>query len=186
MLIKLLKLFLMTSAAIPRLKYQAEKRQTRYTYTDGPMIYLGQQIVKKMQDAGYPSKIFYGYRSAELQLALYNKRPKVTNARPYESPHQYYEAVDIVHETLFWNAPPEYWETLSAVVQVVSKEFGVGLTHGHNWQMVDSAHIELSDWRFQKAKVGLQCPTQKQLADRFAEVLPRQWVAYSRRTAGLC
>lgn len=185
MLKKLLLFLVETSLFSPRVKFQAEKRQTRYTYTDGPMIYLGQQIVKKMQDAGYPSKIFYGYRSAELQQALYNKRPRVTYARPYESPHQYYEAVDIVHETLFWNAPPEYWETLSAVVEVVSKEFGVGLSHGHDWKMVDSAHIELSDWRFQKARVGLQRPTPEQLRLRFAEVLPHQWSAFARRNAGL-
>jgi len=172
-------------AMYPHEKMQEPKRQSRYTYVDGPMYYLGQQIVKAMQDAGYPAKILYCYRSAWKQNELYVKGrtapgPKVTNAAPWQSAHQYYEAVDIIHPSRGWDVSERYWEALASCVRIVSEKFGVELNHGHYWKFRDSAHIELRDWRLvrdrHKRNVhdqgDLRPPNRDELWWRFYEVLP--------------
>jgi len=160
--------------------------KSRLNAADGPMLWLGDQICKRMERSGWPSMIRFGYRTPEHQNRLYNSRtPKgrrITNARAYQSPHNFYEAVDIVHKTKGWQASPAYWEALAQCVRVVSKEYGVPLTHGHHWKMVDSAHIELSDWREVRKRQlrfgrGNYRPTTTELAERFEEVLPLVWRA---------
>ena len=122
--------------------------------------------------------IFFGYRSPEKQQELFDRRPKVTNAGPWQSPHQFFEAVDIVHKSKYWNASPEYWETLANVVRTVSREYNVDLNHGHHWNMVDSAHIELTKHggTFKSATSAtavIIVPTTEELRERFFEILPQ-------------
>jgi hypothetical protein len=162
----------------PREKMQVTKRQTRFTYTDGPMLYLGQQIVKVMQDAGYPAKIFHHYRTAEQQNLLFAEGR--TKARAWQSPHNFCEAVDIVHPSLFWEGvTDDYWDTLYACGKIVEERFGVDLEFGYDWGW-DKAHIELKDWRkvrdMKRAHMRhtghMAPPTPKELWHRFQEVLP--------------
>lgn len=171
-------------------KHTPERQQTRYTYTDGPMYFLGQQIVRKMQQAGWPAKIYECYRTFERQAELYERVPRVTNAQPGESPHQFYEAVDIVHETKYWDVPEKFWEELAAAVRVVGAEYGVVLDHGHDWSFRDSAHIELVGWkrireRYRSGEEGgslspYREPTRDELKRRFIEVLPTVWRQHKR------
>lgn len=181
----------------PNEKMQTPKRQTHYTYTDGPMVYLGQQIVKSMEDAGYPAKIHCSWRSPEEQQLVFNKGR--SKARPWQSPHQFFEAVDIVHPSLYWAVSPSYWETLAACVELIALKYDVDLVHGHHWKFTDSAHIELKDWRTQRlvnecrydaeitqwlvdcarmspklpAKPKRTRPNSEELAARFRSVLPK-------------
>lgn len=157
---------------------QSAKKQTRYTYTNGPMMFLGQQIVRAMQDQGYPSKIYQCYRDPDDQMVAYYRGN--SKAKAYESPHQYFEAVDIIHQKHGWNVSHEYWDTLQACVEMVSEKYGVKLNHGHTWKWRDSAHIEIRDWRSFKHYVGRQRPTQEQLAQRFEDLLPQVWKQYKR------
>lgn len=161
----------------PREKMQDPIKKVNLNRSDGPMLFLGDVIVKKMEKAGYPSMIIDGYRSPEKQQKLFDKRPKVTYARPWQSAHQFFEAVCIVHKSKYWNASPEYWETLANVVRTVSREYNVDLTHGHYWRMVDSAHIELTSWRDvqkrNKRNGGYHKPTPEELRERFFEILPQ-------------
>lgn len=157
---------------------QVVKRMTRFNYYHGPMQYLGEQIVKRMEDAGYPSKIVFGYRSPEVQARLYAKGRTesgsiVTKAMPYESAHQYYEAVDIVHASKGWNVSDAYWCALDASVRIVQDDFAVDLNHGEHWKWRDAAHIELRDWRDFRQRVGKVVPSPEQLRERFFEVLPK-------------
>lgn len=164
-------------AMFPREKMQTPKRQTRFTYTDGPMFYIGQQIVKAMQDAGYPAKISECYRSPERQNQLFAKR--TSKARAWQSPHQFLEAVDIIHPSKGWNVSQEYWDTLNACARIVEEKYNVQLTYGYDWGW-DMAHIELTDWKTVKTmkmnearKTGERIPpTPRQLWDRFKVVLP--------------
>lgn len=182
------------SALFPRERMQVPKRQTAYTYVDGPMYYLGQQIVKAMQDAGYPAKILWCYRSPEIQRGLYAQGRtapgrKVTNAKPWDSPHQYFEAVDIIHPSLGWQVSEDYWEALASCVRIVADKFGVELDHGHTWRFRDSAHIQLKDWktvrdrhRRQVLDEGLnRPPNEAELWFRFCEVLPSVAADLGRR-----
>lgn len=164
-----------------RVRYQVEKRSRSVDRDRGPMLFLAQQIVKRMEVMGYPSVIHCVYRSPEEQNALYQKTPRVTNARAFESAHQYSEAADIVHKTLFWNAPAEYWEALATCVRVVEQEYKVSLNHGHYWKFTDSAHVELTDWRVFAGSVGKNVPDAFQLAERFRQVLPSQAPSASKQ-----
>lgn len=161
----------------PRTKGQAEKRQTRYDYTQGPMHYLGQQIVRGMQDAGYPAKIHVCYRPPDLQDSLYRRGR--SKAKAWQSPHQYFEAVDVVHETLFWECEQDFWDTLARVVKIVAEKYNVTLEHGYDWGW-DSAHIELKDFRKVRNRQGRRVPDALQLAYRFEEVLPDVWKQATR------
>jgi hypothetical protein len=155
---------------VPDGRGQAAKKQTRYTYTDGPMFYLGQQIVRAMQDGGYPAKIVECFRSWERQQLVFDRGN--SKARPGESPHQYFEAVDIVHETRGWDVGEDFWNALASAVKLVETKFHVDLTHGHTWKFRDSAHVELTDWRDFAFQCGHQKPDSERLERRFRDVLP--------------
>lgn len=159
-----------------RERMQESKRQSRFTYRDGPMIFLAQQIVKAMQDAGYPATIFNSYRSPEQQNREYLEGD--SKAKAWQSPHQFLEAVDIVHPGKFWNVSEDYWETLHACGKIVEERFGVDLVFGYDWGW-DKAHIELADWKSvardisEKTNGVMRPPTPKELWQRFEAVLPR-------------
>lgn len=154
---------------------QAVRRQSRFSYSQGPMMFIGQQIVKAMQDAGYPAKILYCYRSPEHQQKLYDQGRKtkgdiVTRAKPFQSAHQYYLAVDIIHPTLGWSVSEDYWDALASCVRIVSERFNFPLEHGHTWSFRDSAHIEYKHWRT-LADVNV-VPSNQTLWSWFEELLP--------------
>jgi hypothetical protein len=166
----------------PHEKMQAPKRQSMYCYKDGPMYFLGQQIVKAMQDAGYPAMISECYRSPERQARIKAMGKGRTNAGPWQSPHQYLEAVDIIHPSKGWNVSQEYWDTLATCARIVGDKYGVEFDGGFNWGW-DYAHIELENWREFRDSIrarhrhtGEQTPPSAQeLAARFEEVLPDVW-----------
>lgn len=175
------------AAVFPTEKMQVPKRQTAFCYVDGPMHYLGQQIVKRMQDAGHPAVIIECYRPPERQREL--KAQGRSKAGPWESPHQYFEAVDIVHPSLGWGVSDAYWEALAACVRIVSEAYGVELVHGHYWRFRDSAHIEIRDWRLVRDRHRKRVldggearrPSAAELCERFAEVLPAVSADQQRR-----
>lgn len=163
-------------------KTRPARLQTRYTYTDGPMMFIGQQIVRAMQQAGWDAKISECYRSPERQRKLMKTR--FSNADMWESPHQYYLAVDIIHAKLGWKVDPRFWQDLAAAVAVVQKKFGVLLEHGHTWtDPRDSAHIELADFRRWRSMYFGRPPTGKELDHMFAMVLPNVWNDYKKSAA---
>ncbi|WP_282127563.1 hypothetical protein [Roseobacter litoralis] len=167
-------------------KMQAPKRQTRFTYRDGPMVFLGQQIVKAMQDAGYPAMIAETYVSPITQNIRY-----VTGKSPHKawnSPYQFLEAVSIMHPSKFKDVSDEYWETLSACVHIVSNRFNVELIAGVD-SHADPSHIERRDWThtrddiFQKTNGEMRPPTPVELWALFLEILPTQAKAHMRSMA---
>lgn len=163
--------------ANPTERGQVEKRQTRYDYRSGPMKFLGQQLVKTMEDSGFPAFIHCHFRTPQEQNQVYflgNSR-----AKAWGSPHQFGEAVDIVHPSLYWHVTEEYWQTLQAAVGVVENKFNVKLVNGGRDWGWDSAHVQLSDWKQFKAEIGNNRPTQLQLDQRFADVLPNVWKRYA-------
>jgi len=183
---------------------QVTTRKTRFTYDKGPMYFLGEHIVKAMEDSGYPAFIWQCYRPPEEQ-AEYLARG-TSKAGPWQSPHQFSEAVDILHPELWWEAPPDYWQQLAACVRIVAERFDVKLDHGHYWSWVDSAHIELEDWRIMRdymreqwrrefqewrdePSVDLELigpppeprpPSPEELRVRFSAVLPKVWAQHIR------
>lgn len=174
-----------------RERMQDPKIKHQFDYTQGPMFFLGQQIVKAMQKSGYPAKILFCHRTAEHQARLYAQGRTasgsiVTRAKPWDSAHNYFEACDIIHPTKAWDVSEEYWAALASCVRTVGNKYGVKLVHGHDWdgdgvpvhmdpdeRFRDSAHIQLADWRTVRERLyGIGCTTDD-LWVRFEQVLPK-------------
>ena len=100
------------------------------------MLFLGDVIVKKMEKAGLSVDDYrwVSDRPEKQQNFSSPVKAKVTRKGPWQSPHQFFfEAVDIVHKSKYWNASPEYWETLANVVRTVSREYNVDL---NSWSLL--------------------------------------------------
>lgn len=83
-------------------------------------------------------RITEGYRSPERQTQLYAQKPKVTNAKAWESIHQYRCAFDVVFTKEGYDAPPTHWKTLG----IIGNE--LGLDWGGDWSsFVDRPHFEM-------------------------------------------
>lgn len=141
------------------------------------MTFLAQQHVALLQAAGWDAKIFCIYRSPKDQDIAF--RAKRSKAQAFFSPHQYFEAADIIHRTKGWNVAPAFWDDLHAASHVVMKKFKVTLECGYDWGW-DKAHIELKDWRTVRDRMDHRVPQSKDLDFRFAEVLPAVWKTHTK------
>lgn len=162
---------------------EPSKRVTRMRYDQGPCGFLQGQVIKGMQQAGYPAKLFQLFRSPELQEQYFLRG--TSKAPPWRGAHQHHGAFDIIHERWAWFDPSQdgvpdgepFWECLWDVCQVVSEKFGVELGPRISW---DPAHVELVGWRdFAKMK-GNRVATPAQLDQWFEVMLPDVWRAYQR------
>lgn len=118
------------------------------------------KILVDMEMLGHPVRVVQGFRSAEEQNKLYAQGRTtpgmvVTNARGWESFHQYGVSVDYVFRKEGYAASDALWDTLGAI----------GKKHGFEWGndwsgFKDKPHFEmkmgykLSD--FQKGAVDLE------------------------------
>jgi peptidoglycan L-alanyl-D-glutamate endopeptidase CwlK len=104
------------------------------------------QAIEQCKAHGYPAMVYEGYRSAELQ-ALYYARGRtiipptrtVTNApTQYFSWHGYGLAVDVVHETKYWEPPGgEAW--FRAVAKIFKQN---NCSWGGDWTKPDTPHFQ--------------------------------------------
>lgn len=178
-LMKLSERAMLAAGIIPRRKadqMQVSRPPHRNQYRDGPIAFLAQQIIKRMASKGWPCKISEHWRTPERQAELLARG--ASKAGPWRSPHQYGLAVDIVHQTLGWNVPERFWADLHGCVQVIERQYGVALEHGHTWRFRDSAHVELGDFRRWRDLWGPRRPSSAEMDQCFAEVLPAVWAAY--------
>lgn len=139
---------------------------------------MSQQIVRLMQDAGFPTKIHMDGvpRTPEAQnLAFKNGKSR---AKAWQGPHNYYEACDIIHADLGWEASKDFWDTLQACVEIVEEKYDVQLIHGGRDWGWDLAHVQSADWKKVKQRVGNRLPTLVERQKRFAEMLPKVWERY--------
>ena len=174
-------------------KGEPRKRLSFMRYRDGPMGYLADQIMKEMQRAGYPPKEFNLYRSPSQQDAY--KAGGTSNASAFSSAHQFFCASDIIHEKYAWFAKPKngpkppdgkhFWNCLWDCVEVVAERHDVQFKPRLSW---DAAHVELAEWHSFRSWCGPNLhpddtelytkPTQEQLDQWFAIVLPKVWKAH--------
>lgn len=160
---------------------EARRRITRFTYDEGPMQFLAEQICKEMQRVGYPAVIHCVYRAPEVQEKY--RRTGTSKAGPFQSAHQYYAAADIIHERWAWFAAPDapdgagFWRALGDATHLVSEKFGVPFNKRLSW---DLAHVELFNWREMKEIVGPQEPSKLALDWYFQVTLPSVWRRHHR------
>ncbi len=97
------------------------------------------QLIDYAQSIGTPIRITEGYRSPERQNELFAKKPKVTNAKAWESIHQYRCAFDIVFIKLGYNANEKQWRDIADYADKL------GLDWGGDWKdFMDKPHFELT------------------------------------------
>jgi peptidoglycan hydrolase-like protein with peptidoglycan-binding domain len=95
-------------------------------------------------EAGLNAMVYEGHRSMELQVLYYARgrtvKPPyhtVTNASSnLYSWHGYGLAVDVIHETLYWNPPAGWWSKVAAIFKKH------GCDWGGDWQRVDLPHFQ--------------------------------------------
>ena len=98
-----------------------------------------QLLIEYANSIGTPIRITEGYRSPERQNQLFKQVPKVTNAKAWESMHQYRVAFDIVFTKLGYNATHTQWKMIADYANKL------GLTWGGDWKgFVDKPHFELT------------------------------------------
>ena len=86
------------------------------------------------------------YRNNAMQEVYFKKRPKITNARGGQSPHNYYPslAFDIAFiENKQLSYKPKYFKEFADIIALYG-----GITWGGNFKsMPDAPHFELSNWK---------------------------------------
>lgn len=93
-------------------------------------------------------RIAQGFRTFEEQDALFNKRPKVTNARGGQSFHNYGLAFDIVlmldGKEASWNTNADFdGDGVSDWMEVVKEFTNAGYEWGGHWKtIVDMPHFQ--------------------------------------------
>jgi len=117
-----------------------------------PFRPLALELCKEISDRGLPFKVWETYRATTTQQAYYAKGrtepgPKVTNARPGFSAHEWGFALDLVLDIPKinpWDTSIEmmgYWQRMGDLVE------RKGLEWGGNWRFKDYPHIQLKNWR---------------------------------------
>ncbi len=113
-------------------------------------------------------RLAYVYRTPEEQYALFNKRPKVTNAKGWQSIHNYGLAFDIVllydnngdgkFEEASWSMIRDFDKDSKADWMEVTNLFkSRGWEWGGDWKRFkDAPHFQMSfgfDWKVLKQRV---------------------------------
>jgi peptidoglycan L-alanyl-D-glutamate endopeptidase CwlK len=89
------------------------------------------------------------YRNNAMQEVYFAKRPKISNARGGQSPHNYYpsRAFDIAFVKVGrreLDYSPKHFKDFWAILQKYSNK----ITWGGNWQgFKDAPHFELTNWK---------------------------------------
>jgi peptidoglycan L-alanyl-D-glutamate endopeptidase CwlK len=101
------------------------------------------KLFAKMEQRGYPVALLEGYRSPERQEILAEKGPSVTNARAFQSKHQYGMAADIAPMRNGKLVISERDPWAASAYQALGEEAqNLGLVWGGRWAMRDLGHVE--------------------------------------------
>lgn len=84
-------------------------------------------------------------RTPEEQQKAYDAG--FSRAKPWESPHQWGLAVDIIHSLKAWDLTPQQWDILGAWGMQVAQDLKIDVVWGGNWDFYDPAHWEIADWK---------------------------------------
>ena len=103
------------------------------------------RILSRLASRGYTFALLEGYRSPERQEMLADLGSHVTNARAFQSKHQYGVAVDLAPvrdgKLVISERDPWAMEAYVALGEEAEKE---GLTWGGRWWFKDFGHVEMS------------------------------------------
>lgn len=101
-------------------------------------------LLARMSAQGYEFALLEGYRSPERQEMLAALGPHLTQARAYESRHQYGLAADLApirNGALIFNFDDSWAK--SAYLLLGQEAQNIGLVWGGGWKLQDYGHVEL-------------------------------------------
>jgi peptidoglycan L-alanyl-D-glutamate endopeptidase CwlK len=103
------------------------------------------RMLARLNERGYPFALLEGYRSPERQEKLADLGTHVTNARAFQSKHQFGLAVDLapVNDGRLVISERDPW-AMKAYVALGEEAEKAGLTWGGRWSFKDYGHIELA------------------------------------------
>ena len=103
-------------------------------------------VFRMMENHGYKMALIEGYRSPERQNTLAKMGPHVTNAKAFQSYHQFGLAADIgfYRDGRLVISEKDPWAMKGYQLYGQYAE-SVGLTWGGHWTMRDFGHVELRD-----------------------------------------
>jgi len=106
------------------------------------------RILARLQERGYTFALLEGYRSPERQEMLANMGNHVTNARAFQSKHQFGLAVDVapVRDGRLVISELDPW-AMQAYVALGEEAEKAGLVWGGSWSFKDYGHVEMSGAR---------------------------------------
>lgn len=111
---------------------------------DADFARLALLVFARAEARGFPFTLLEGYRSPERQDALADLPTHVTNARAFQSKHQYGLALDAAPlksgRLLISERDPWAMEAYRVLGEEAEK---VGLTWGGRWKLKDFGHIEM-------------------------------------------
>ncbi|WP_345532171.1 M15 family metallopeptidase [Viridibacterium curvum] len=112
------------------------------------------RVFQRMREQGYEMALLEGYRSPERQNQLASQGSHVTNARAFQSYHQFGLAADcaFLRDGKLVISERDPWAMRGYELYGQAAE-AFGLTWGGRWKMMDLGHVEL-----RRAK-GITAPT---------------------------
>lgn len=148
-------------------KITVEKIKTLHPKIRNEVLELYSHVNEKLLGKGVRLRFTYTYRTPEEQNQLFNQKPKVTNAKAWQSIHQYGLAFDIVllydldnngtFETASWDMNKDFDKDKIADWMEVTNYFkSKGYEWGGDWQKFpDYPHFQKTDytWKTLKSKV---------------------------------
>jgi peptidoglycan L-alanyl-D-glutamate endopeptidase CwlK len=103
------------------------------------------QVIARLQSRGYAFALLEGYRSPERQEKLADLGSHVTNARAFQSKHQFGVAADLAPlrdgKLIISERDPWAMEAYIALGEEAEK---AGLTWGGRWWFKDYGHVEMA------------------------------------------
>lgn len=110
---------------------------------DRDFMQLVLYLLTRLEGRGYPMVLLEGYRSPEQQARLAEQGAHVTQARAWESKHQFGLAVDLApiknSALMISERDPWAFEAYQALGEEAER---IGLNWGGRWNMKDYGHVE--------------------------------------------
>lgn len=103
------------------------------------------KVFARLEARGYPFALLEGYRSPARQNALADSGAHVTNARAFQSKHQYGLAVDAapLRDGRLVISEKDSW-AMAAYLALGEEAEKAGLLWGGRWRLMDYGHIEIA------------------------------------------
>jgi len=124
---------------------ELETADREWSHLDPDFMEIVLKLRANMARRGYHLALLEGYRSPERQDMLAGKGPLVTNAKAYQSKHQFRMAADLapIKNGVLVISETDPWA--SAAYRALGEEAAaLGLIWGGNWSTHDLGHVESS------------------------------------------